>query len=202
MRLDLRRLWARDAPAVLAHYRRLDPTSRRRRFFAALDDTALAERAALVGSPELPMVGGFDGAEVRALGELSLAGDGTAEMALSVEPAWRGQGVGTAIVRRLIEKASNRGVRRVVARCLDENRAMQQLARRVGAAIRNDAGELEGTIGAPPATWLSLLDECTDDGWALARLAGESLIPPPSDLVVVPSAPWPMLAGWWGRRGG
>lgn len=200
MPLELRRLWARDAPAVLAHYLRLDACSRRRRFFAAIDDAALAERAALVGSPALPMVGGLDGDALRALGELSLDGEGTAEVALSVEPAWRGRGVGTAILRRLVEKASNRGIRRIQARCLDDNRAMLQLARRAGAVIRNDAGEAEGTIEAPPATWLSLLDECAEDGWALAKIAGESLLPPPSDLVVVPSAPWPMLAGWWGRR--
>lgn len=199
MPLELRRLWARDAPAVLAHYRRLDATSRRRRFFAAIDDAVLAERAALVGAPDLPMVGGLDGELIRALGELSLGGEASAEIALSVEPAWRGRGVGSAILRRLVEKASNRGVRRILARCLDENRAMLELARRAGAAIRADAGELEATIEAPPATWLSLLDECSDDVWALARLAHATL-PPPSDLVVVPSAPWPMLAGWWGRR--
>lgn len=202
MRLDIRRLWARDAPAVLAHYRRLDESSRRRRFLAAINDAALAERAALTGSASLAMVGGFEGGAIRALGELSLGDDDSAEIALSVERPWQGRGVGTAIMRRLVEKASNRAVRRLLVRCMDENRAMLQIARHAGAVIRSDAGELEGMIEAPPATWLSLLDECANESLALAQVARESLVPPPSDLVVAPAAPWPMLFGWWGRRRG
>lgn len=65
----------------------------------------------------------------------------TAEIAVTVNDAWQGRGVGTALLRRLADYARARGVRRFTALILAENTAMLKLAESLGAVISR---ELDG----------------------------------------------------------
>jgi acetyltransferase len=52
-----------------------------------------------------------------------------AEVAVVVTDAYQGMGLGTELVRRLVEVARDEGLARIVAKILPENEAMLALAR-------------------------------------------------------------------------
>lgn len=55
-----------------------------------------------------------------------------AEIALAVHPAWRRVGLASALLRLLTEAARARGLRRLIALCLQDNPAMATLLARAG----------------------------------------------------------------------
>ncbi len=55
-----------------------------------------------------------------------------AEIALVVHPSWRRIGLASALLRLLTEAARARGLRRLVALCLQDNQAMSALLARAG----------------------------------------------------------------------
>lgn len=55
-----------------------------------------------------------------------------AEYAIVVEDRWQGRGVGYALTRMLVEAARERGISRMYALILPENRSMLKLVRRLG----------------------------------------------------------------------
>lgn len=63
--------------------------------------------------------------------------DGTddGEFAMLIRDEVQGQGLGTELLRRLIEVGTNEGLRRIVADILVQNRAMQQVVRKLGFQI-------------------------------------------------------------------
>jgi acetyltransferase len=61
---------------------------------------------------------------------------GSAEFAVVVTDAWQGKGLGWHLMRRLIEVARQRGVKRLVGSVLAENAAMIRLTKDLGFAIR------------------------------------------------------------------
>jgi len=63
-----------------------------------------------------------------------------AEWAVTVADQWQGRGIGTTLVRALLERARARGLRRLYAPILQSNAAVQQLARYLGFAIRPQPG--------------------------------------------------------------
>jgi len=58
-----------------------------------------------------------------------------AETAFLVDPAWQGTGLGSAMQRRLVEHARDRGLRGLVAEILPQNKRMIELARRATESI-------------------------------------------------------------------
>ena len=108
--------------------------------------------------------------ELRALGELRHEGDAwgpDAEAALTVEKPWQGHGIGTELVRRLVELASNRSIRTLHLFCLTENKRMQAVARKAGGTLRAMEGGIDATIPEPrPSAW-SRLGEALADGQAI-----------------------------------
>ena len=56
-------------------------------------------------------------------------GDERAEYAALVEDRWQGQGIGTALTRRLVEEARDKGVRSLYALVKGENRRMLNVLR-------------------------------------------------------------------------
>jgi RimJ/RimL family protein N-acetyltransferase len=141
----LRALHDDDLAALRAHLLRLDPASRRSRFAMAADDDFLTAYAASLMGPVCFVLGWFDGDDMRAAGELRLIEDRVAEVAFSVEPEWRGRGIGTMLLRRLADDSRSLGVRRLYMSCLAENVAMQALARKCAADLVFDAPEALST---------------------------------------------------------
>ena len=67
-------------------------------------------------------------------------GEAEAEIAVVVSDAYQGIGLGTELVRRLIEVGRDEKIERIVAKMLPENDAMLALARRFGFLQKTDAG--------------------------------------------------------------
>ena len=61
-----------------------------------------------------------------------LADPGEAEIALVVEDAWQGRGLGTILLAALLEHAESRGIPRFLAYVLADNHRMVRLIGRVG----------------------------------------------------------------------
>jgi acetyltransferase len=55
--------------------------------------------------------------------------------------ARQGQGLGTELLRRLVQIGRDEGLSRIIAMIAVENREMQKVARKVGFAVRCDDAE-------------------------------------------------------------
>jgi RimJ/RimL family protein N-acetyltransferase len=141
-----------DEPALRALFDRLSPETVRQRFFrywrrlpddwfhhfAHVDYVQRLALVAEIDAPEGPRVVGVARYEP---GEQ----EGRAEVALVVEDAWQGRGIGERLLRALLEAAQARGIRRFHADVLADNRRMLSLIRRVGEveSIRTELGVAE-----------------------------------------------------------
>jgi hypothetical protein len=138
-----------EAPAILAHYRRLPAADLNRRFCGALGDAALSRHVAGLpaGSGFVLTVhdrrrASFHPGPVRAVAEVAAAAD-AAEIALSVETGLRRRGVGTCLIESAARLLALRGLRRLRAHSLLDNRAFIALAAGSGARIEVGADEVE-----------------------------------------------------------
>lgn len=85
--------------------------------------------------------------EIAAVARLTkMRGELEAEVAVVVTDAYQGIGLGTELVRRLIEIGRDEGLERIVARILTENEAMHALARRL--KFRFDSSSEPDTLNA------------------------------------------------------
>lgn len=89
----------------------------------------VAERTADGGAPE-----------IIAIARLTrLRGGEEGEFAMLVGDAYQRQGIGTELLRRLVEVGRREGLRRITADILVQNRAMQQVSRKLGFQIHRSA---------------------------------------------------------------
>jgi acetyltransferase len=80
--------------------------------------------------------------EILAVGRLSRAEQANeAEFAVLISDKFQGHGLGTELVKRLIEIARAEGVERVVADILGENRQMIEICRLLGFRMRHSVGD-------------------------------------------------------------
>ena len=119
--------------------------------------------------------GFFVGGVMRGAAELRQLGarlPGRAEAAISVEKPWQSHGVGSALLRRTLLAARNRGYRQLHMACLAENRRMQQLASKFDADLTFDFGSVVGEVEFWRANPLSVMQELIEDshGFATAML--------------------------------
>src|SRR5262249_5382637 len=99
-------------------------------------------------------------AECRWLGPASPR---TVELAVTVERPWQDQGIGSALVGRILTIARNRGAVSVFMLCLTDNRAMQAIVRKHDGDLRYAAGDVEARIAVPFPTGISVLEEAVAD---------------------------------------
>jgi acetyltransferase len=62
-----------------------------------------------------------------------------AEFAVSVDPAWQGKGLASQLLSKLLCRAAQAGLQRVVGETLATNAAMQHLARKAGFTVRRSS---------------------------------------------------------------
>ncbi len=138
---DGRRVWFRpiepsDAERLQRFHRRLSSRTHRLRFFSAmrelrprlarqLTDVDFVERGAVVACQP-----GED--EIRAVGHYQANGDGSAEVALVVEDALQGRGIGQVMLDLLVAHLRQRGFERLTAMVLPENTVMLSILQRSG----------------------------------------------------------------------
>jgi GNAT superfamily N-acetyltransferase len=163
----VRRLWPSDVDLMRAHLLRLDAEARRSRFTGAVSDAFLEIHADEALRSDGLVLGYRHGEAVRGVAELQMAGAREAEAAFSVEASHRRRGVGHALFRRVLLAARNRGVRTLHLRCLPHNRAMQALARRHGARIIVEDGEMLAEVATQAPTVVSLWQEAMAENLGL-----------------------------------
>jgi len=144
--VTIRALEAGDAFRLRRMFDRLSPESVYQRFFAPIP---LARRAALIH------LAGVDhdlheslvaesGGEIVGVARYDVAADDdTAEVAVLVEDAWQGRGLGTLLLFRLARIGADRGLVAFRAVVLGENRGALRFLRRLSpdAEVRVDGGQ-------------------------------------------------------------
>jgi RimJ/RimL family protein N-acetyltransferase len=109
-----------------------------------ISGTFLPTVGAHPGIPARVVIGFFVGLHMRGAAELRafLPSPGghqaritKAQVALSVESAWQGRGIGTALMAETLRTARERGIDQLHLTCHALNRRMQRIAERFGATI-------------------------------------------------------------------
>ena len=126
-----------DADALAAFFDRVSAEDRRFRFFSAIDHVRTEQIAPLINADHwqsesfLAYAPGSDAIIASGLLACDKAMD-TAEVAVSVDAAYKGKGVGWAMLDLLAREAERRGVRRVIAIESRDNHAAIELEREKG----------------------------------------------------------------------
>lgn len=151
------------------HLRGLDAEGRRLRFARMIGDRGIHEYVAGLGRLRQAIFVHEDDALAIVGAALVTVGDrGLAEMAFSVDRAWRGRGLATELARRAIVWARNRDIAEIGIYCLAENVPMRRLAQRLGVHLQIEGPDCEGTLQLPRRTPFSLMQEMIAERTALA----------------------------------
>jgi len=167
----IRKLWIGEAAKYRDHVLRLDADSRHSRFAGGVSDDFVRNYVDLSISLDAVVHGFFIDGLMRGAAELRPLGirfPRQAEAAISVEKPWQSHGVGSALLRRTLLTARNRGFRLLHMACLAENRRMQQLARKFDAELSFDFSNVVGEVESARPTPLSLMREFMADGHGFA----------------------------------
>lgn len=149
-RIRLRPIRPEDEPAHEAFFARLDPEDIRYRFFGIVRELSHDQLArftqidydremAFVAEPAEP------GEPAETLGVVRAVEDADrerAEFAIIVRSDLKGQGLGRALMSKLIRYCRMRGVGAIVGDVLGENRAMLGLVRHLGFELETRGGEV------------------------------------------------------------
>jgi len=159
-RLAIRPVTLASKPLIAAAMARLSPESIRRRFFAPRRE---------LSEPELHRLTALDGWNQYALGVCDRVGNGplegvgvarfartpeastTAEIAITIVDAYQGRGIGRALIARLANAATTRGIRTLHAIVLPDNAPIIALLQRFApwARWRRDGDNLMAVIPLP-----------------------------------------------------
>ncbi len=168
-----RKLSSVDTDAFCAHLLRLDRENRRLRFGHAVSDAFIRTYTDVAASLGGVVHGCFIDGTLRAAAELRPVSElmpKTAEAAFSVERDFQNAGIGSALLRRTVRSAQNRGVRSLVMYCLLENGRMRAVAAKHRAVLAIEEGEVIGEVAPPVASPLSVMRESMAD--TLVHLEG------------------------------
>ncbi len=133
-----------------AHYRRLGAGSRHRRFLAPLGDASL-QRVAERSRPDAVLATWLDG-RPRAVLEMFCAAGQHAEIAISVEDAYQGQGHGRRLFDAGLGQARRRGVRTADLLFARDNAGIRHLVEAAGGRITCHGSDCEAQIDLWPDT--------------------------------------------------
>jgi RimJ/RimL family protein N-acetyltransferase len=137
-----------DAPLVAALHARCSPDARRSRFLSPTPKLAPGELDALLGggsdSSRAVLAVTVDGGSAVGLANLDEDGPGALRVAVLVENAWQGRGLGTALLRRAADLAAERGVSDVVGVARPDDLGVTRLLRRAG--LRPSAEIVDGEV--------------------------------------------------------
>lgn len=179
-RLVFRLLWWFERDALETHLLRLNEEDRYRRFGAHVSDAGIRSRARRMQRPGTVMLAALVDGKVRGTAEIDFAATGatkrSAEIALTVERAFRGLGIGSRLFAAGRLLAENRGADQLVLTTQADNAAMQRIARSHGMEWHRDGSERTALLHLQGGTLRGWLREAALHGRAL--LAGE------------PGAPW------------
>lgn len=136
--IEIRALRPEDEAGMLAALARTSAQSLQRRFFVMKRHFSDAERAFFVNVDfrnhvALVALAEDDGKiSIVGCGRYVVGEPGCAEMAFMVIDAWQGRGIGSILMRHLIDVARSAGLHELTAEVLSENAAMLNLFGRFG----------------------------------------------------------------------
>ena len=139
-----------DADLVRQMHERTSERSRYQRYFAHTKWKDVQLRRLAGGHRGATLVAQSRGGEVIALGNVfpEVEGSATAEIAVIVEDAYQGMGLGREMLRKMIDIAVSLGFREVLAEVLTENRGMQRLLETTGLEWTSHSSEGVRTMRA------------------------------------------------------
>jgi GNAT superfamily N-acetyltransferase len=164
----IRKLLASEHEKVRDHLLRLSPADRRLRFLGYVGDDFIVAHSEKVFAAGGIILGCFVRGMLCAVGELHH--DGTyqvAEVAITVEQSVQNCGIGTELLRRLVEIARNRAIKTLHCFCLLDNKRAQKIARKLGGVLQWVDGAVKADIIQPWPNYWSLLGEVLADGQAV-----------------------------------
>lgn len=172
---SIRKLWVADTAAFRDHLLRLDPVARRSRFGMAASDEFVGRYAETSFALDTLIHGVFVAGDLVGVGELRSIGRSRsdAEAAFSVETDWQGRGFGARLMERVLLAARNRRIERLYMTCLASNGQMQRLARRSGAELEYEGGDVVGIVVPQTPTPASWLREVVRDGYGWAHAVAD-----------------------------
>jgi acetyltransferase len=82
--------------------------------------------------------------DIIAVARLSrMPGEDEAEFALIIADQWQGKGLGTELLKRLVQIGREEKLARISARMLPDNREMQAVCRKAGFTVKCEPGDAE-----------------------------------------------------------
>ena len=157
----IRKLIPYEYDKYRAHLMALDAESKRLRFAYPIADqtiTELCNNIAQNADQHKIFVAENEDLEIIGAGHISFEGD-KMELAFSVLPAYQGQGIGDALMKRCIEYCQNRGIRKGYMVCLSHNAKIKHLCTKNGIKMQTSHGETLADIELEPATPVSVMHE-------------------------------------------
>ena len=155
LRGAIRSLAPEEGGALAEHLRRLDGTSRRRRFGLAVGDGFIDRYARGIDWQRAFVLGYFEGGTLRGAVEAAWPAadwlDGAAEIAVQIEAGWRRRGIASALVKAALRRARGRGITGIFFTALAENEPLRRLVGRLGVPVALVGSELEGRMALNPA---------------------------------------------------
>lgn len=134
------------------HFAALPLEDVRRRFGTTLDPQGLAAYVDRINFQRDCVFAVF-AEDLSLAGVVHLAhGHGVAEVGLSILPAYRRQGIGSALFQRAVTRARNLQAVELFVHCLAENEVMLHIAREAGMRIVMEQSEADAYLELPPAT--------------------------------------------------
>ena len=138
-----------------AHLLRMSQADRRFRFAHAASDSVIESYVERLDWSRCVVLGclarGVRRAAMQVAWPPSDASDRRPELAVEVEPSFRGAGVASALLAQSLRRARDRGFGRVTFVALAQNKAMIRLALRFGARIARSGSEVFGQFELRPA---------------------------------------------------
>lgn len=142
-----------DAPLVAALHARCSPEARRSRFLSPTPRLAAGQLDELLhgetGTGQAVIAVTADGGSAVGLANLATHGDGVARFAVLVENAWQGRGLGTALLRRVADLATEQGITELTGIARPDDLGITRLLRRAGLRPSAEIADDEVRVRAP-----------------------------------------------------
>ncbi len=143
--VHIRTIHQSDEAELLQAFDRLSPTARYMRFMRFVKEPDLERlRKALASFPEngiaiVATIPAIDGIDIVGAAFFVIGGDASnCEFAINVSAEFGGAGLGSTLLRTLIDAAKGRGLEEMEGFVLADNKSMLGLARRLGFSVARD----------------------------------------------------------------